>query len=431
MASRIYSDSILEAFAACIARGHDALGRRHGKAGPAKVGQALHALLERYVVHLFRNGILSDKEWLTTTARSMKWQLTPDDEADVMRVVEKLGDADLPWILEAKEEPIVEVRQWFTLDGREVPPERVRDLDQPVFAMTADVRYRHAVDGMLRVVDWKSGHVIEHLEAPDRRRQMRRYAAAVSGCREPVLVGTWHVRHNWMEWAAEPYTTTELDEAWQDLVVAPIKAIEAMVAAGKTLDERTVGAHCGWCDLRNGCDAFRRFPTEPMENCAACEGKGWLDAEKKPDGFVTRVDCGECGGSGRVLIDDDRLVLMLAVAQAKERDLALVVRSRVADHGPIAADGYEAKVSATASWEWSDPLAVREVLSKHVAPEYIEQAFRASKTSIERAMKDAGLKPKQREAAFTDLFAVGKPTYSSTVRVGKAEHKRLAGGEEG
>jgi hypothetical protein len=428
MSPRIYSDSILEAFSQCFAKGSDALGRRHGKAGPARIGQAIHALLEVYVKHLESVGLMCDRDWLIAKWNEIRWQLNGDDEKDATLLVYALAEVDLPFVLEAVDEYhglTVERRRFFRLDGAEVHPDDVANEAGPLFAMTPDVVwYSRTQDGgaLCNVLDWKTHWIVEALDVPDRRRQMQRYAAALwraDGARGEVLVHTYHVRRRWQETAVAPFTEEELENFWNVLIVAPITALEAIFAAGKTLDERTVGAHCVLCDMRNGCDAFRRFPVEPMRDCEVCEGKGFVETPRELDGFSVRADCGHCNG-GKVLVDAATLLKMAAIADARATAATDALRRHVAANGPVEVDGWETALSTTATYEW-DRDALEKKLHELLHPDFAKLAFKATKTSIEDAFKKAGFKPKEREKLMSQVYAIARRVKDTTTMRVKAK----------
>jgi hypothetical protein len=111
--------------------------------------------------------------------------------------------------------------------------------------------------------------------------------------------------------------------------------------------------------------------------------------------------------------------------------MQLVVRARVGDHGPIRTEDYETVVSTRPEWEWPDPVALRAALAEYVPEGDIGvggAAFRATKTTIEDALKKAGLKPKARAEAFEKLFTIGKVKRTTTVvTVGRVKHERPKG----
>jgi len=404
---RVYSDSTLDAFAACQAKGLDTLKPRHSKEGASRQGQAWHKWSELYVRHLRVTRQVSDLEEGRRIWNSVSARLTPDDEDGIAAVVAEHLDHSFAWYLngteQAEEESI-----FVTLDRQRVPPERVHELTAPVFRFTADLRWRgdgpHPIsftqlggDGVAHILDWKTHHHVEHVTSPSNNRQLRRYAAALYPNDDAVVAWLAYPRRGYFEHAV--FSKSDLDEAWQTHVVTPIKMLEARLdeaaapGAIARVPERVVGAHCRHCDLFNGCDAAQRYPYEILA----------LEQMTPEEKLVAKK-------------------LAERIVEALEESL----RGDLADRGEIT-DGASVMKYIEKRAVSYDAARVVEVLIEHMTESQVRRAFAVTKTSIDNAMKEAAIPAKTRKALL-EACAAGAPIKISTsLHTSKVKEERDEG----
>ncbi len=399
MSARVYSHSSLEAFAACKAKGLDSLRRRHGKVGPATQGQALHALAQLYLEHLVRSKTGSDVETGRTMWGGLKGQLTPEDEAGIAACCERFIEGNFDWLVASPRPPVIERRRYFTLDRREITEEVAHAVGAPVFAMTCDLDWFGAgptsTDGVGdcdNMLDHKTHRVIEHVGAPKGNRQLLRYTAACFSHRQPVRGWLHFARQDYFESAI--FTAEERDIAWRDLVVRPIMLAEAMLDRSLEPDF-SVGEHCGDCDLRNGCDAARRFPFSVAPETATTA----------------------------------ELLAAFRIGKGIQASLQKALKGRLDVVEAVADDGYEAVL------EDGDRVVYERAWVEGVCGPFIDgkdlaRAFKATKTSLTAVLKESGLPAKTYKPLLEECARGAEVQKVTTMKVRKVKDLRAAPAEE-
>jgi hypothetical protein len=389
---RIYTHSSLED-AVCDGKLLDAMKPRHGKAGPARAGQAFHSLSEQYLEHLHRHQRDSDVEEGRRLWGTIRAQLCAEDEALIAPVARKWLEQKFGWILKATEFA-VEVRRYRDLAGHELLGGPLAEA--PCFSWQADLTWYgegprdDGAGPMWNVLDWKTGFVIEHIKAPGVNRQLLRYASALK-VPGPVRVWLAFPRYDYLE--CEVLDEEETNAAWDELIVEPILFLEKRMLRGDTFDGRTVGMHCAECDLRRGCDAALRYPyTIGPDN-----------------------------------VSDRDLLAGKMLAERAASDLAERIKAALAERGRIEVDETEAFLRVDTTLKWTSPETIKPVLADWLPDEVLSKAFVATKTSLERVMVDAGLAPKARRALMERLAPLASEERKTVLRVGKVRHEREHG----
>lgn len=386
----ILSHTYLENLALCEHGGRAMLGPRVQKAGPAREGQGWHAVREGYAAHLLKYARESDVEVATEMAKRMLATLPAAEAADIERDLMRWVEAWEPGYFLGGTEHILEQRRWMTLDGREVPSEKVMSLSAPVYAYTADHVWRDE-DGLLNVLDFKTGRIIEHTEAPASSRQLKRYAAAEAlriGYSGPVRVHLEHGRHVYRE---EATLDEDWRDVWRDLVAAPAAHWEARIASGDEA-EYGVGSHCATCDVRGRCSTYA-------------------------------VYSGEADG-----LDDAGLLEARAVLGAKMKAVDDRIKQRLAESERMEGAGYIAELRKGEKLEF-DAARLRPALLEVLTDEQADVAFTATKTSVEKALTKAKMKPAARKELLPILVErAGSATLTQSLSVRKVGKR---GGEAG
>lgn len=369
----VYSNSSLNNFATCFEQGKQLLGPRVEKAGPSRQGQWWHAVCRQYDEHLFKTKRYSDQEHGHRIINGMKGLLSPEDEAGCLGGARYWVDNyEATWIDDA-EDPAFEERFHIDVATRAiVPNERVNETSRPVFGWTCDLSW--VANGRLFVRDNKSGWKIEHLKEPRENLQLRRYAACEAmrrGHTGPVVLQVSHVRHNLIEEA-------ELEDfdpgaVFLEDIALPVTRWEEAEAG---IEQRyCVGPHCSFCDVRGGCPEYKRFPGEfddlsPAELVAAYKILGQRYGEVK-----------------------ERL----------ERECVV---------GEVVTDEFTASF-AEEQWVTFDSEKLQPLLLEYLPESMVALAFNASKTSVDKALTKAKVKPAERKRLL-ELW---------TAKAGKVDHR--------
>ena len=387
---RIYSNTALEALADCPRQGVTVINQpyRWEKTGPSRQGQAAHAALEQHTRHLFAERLLGDAEHGEKVARRVCSVLGASDREGILADLMTYLAGDFPFLLGARD-PVWETRHHFTVLPTSaptiVPVERVPNIAEPLFAMTADLTWFDG-DDVLHVLDWKSGRIPEHISEPSENRQLMRYASALGLAlrAESVQAHVAHVRHGFIE-DGPVWSDFELREMWQEHVVEPIRWWESTIEHAAS--HPVVGPHCRDCDMRHTCDAYVFMP---------------------PD-----IDL---GGT------DEGLVTLTAIIEQKAKDARAALRARLGDgDGEVAVGDFTAKLSVTPQLVF-DPVKVRAKLEEVLPAECVEVAFRVGKTSLTDAMRAAKMKPAARAELLEELMA--DATVGGTKTEAKIARKR-------
>lgn len=390
----VYSTTILEAFV-CDAKGMDALLPRHGKAGPARQGQAFHAFAEAYLGHLFARGIGSD----TTKAKEI-WSgiasaLSPNDESQIESCVSHWYDDDFSW-LNKSDAVEIEKRSWLTLDGAECKSSIHGSSPAPLFAYQPDLVWwgdgpSNTSDGLdssaANLLDWKTSWSIDHVHDAHNNRQLLRYAAARFPGDEPVRVWIGFPRHGYYESAVIDGPTRK--RAWHDLVVVPIQRIESRRAGGDSFEYRTVGSHCRFCDLRRGCDAAIRYPQDIL-------------------------------AAGKDITNEEALAGLL-ISRELVNDYQAIIKARLGESGPMESGNIHAEVEETSTFESVDIKRTREMLVGVLPPDMIDECFLPTKGSLRRVLTRARLPRGAREQLIDEICHLGIEKKRSRLKVRMSE----------
>jgi hypothetical protein len=400
----IYSHSLLET-SVCDARFLDAMLPRYGKAGPARQGQAGHALAERYAKHLFEVQRDSDVEFAERVWSEMRGRLSATDERALDGAVARfIKDTTMPWIVGATDF-MAEAKVFVTVpDRRVVDAERVHALEGPVFRVTMDMAWRGmpittAPDEgkVLHLLDWKWHRVVEHVAAPDTNRQLLRYAAALRADDDDfVMASLGFPRHLYYE--SDVFDREVLERAWHELVVTPIEVAEQRLAKiNREAPDKTVGSHCRTCDLRRGCDAALRYPYE----------------------LVT---------IGSPSTTEKATAMLLARALAA--DYAREVKGEIDAGEAVDDEEIEGEIRTYENLAFSRE-SLQRVLGEHVGPEAIESCLRATKTRVEDVLKAAGVKKALREELLAELRGAGDTDRKVNTKLAVGTKKKPRRANEG
>lgn len=395
----IVTNSTLEA-RVCETKALDSLKPRVNKAGPPRQGQLGHRLAESYLGHLLRVRQPTDFEAGARMWSALKAQASAEDVAGVEASVQAfILENDYSWLLDA-EHVSMEERHYVTIpDGREVPEDRVHLLTCPVFRSTTDLMWygrgpaATQFEKCWHILDWKWHHWIEHVSEPAINIQLRRYSAArLRGKGQPVCAWLAFPRkHSYYE--HEPFYPEQLEAIWRDDVVAPSLALQRFVERPPQEPDLTVGGHCRTCDLRPGCDAAQRYPYEAP----------WVEGAT-PEARVTA----------------------LALAEQIVSDLRVRVQldTNAAGGAINVGGGVEAKGVESESLEL-DADDCEKLLRTHMGDLW-KLCLKATKTSIDNALKDVGLKPKDRLAIIDELRPLAKRQLKTALKVAKPRPPRKA-----
>src|SRR5262245_31120937 len=123
--ARIYSHSLLDAFV-CEAKGQDAEKQRYGKSGPARQGQAFHAVQQKYLLHLKRTKQPFDWEAGLKIWDGIKPFITADDVAEADEDIQAaITGSAYEWAQTAEHLETEQVVFCTVPDWRELKPEEV------------------------------------------------------------------------------------------------------------------------------------------------------------------------------------------------------------------------------------------------------------------------------------------------------------------
>jgi hypothetical protein len=372
--ARIYSHSLLKSYRYCQAAGLTFRDMpRYEKAGPARAGQAAHAVAHAYTQHLYTEGYPSDIEFGRTLVEDVCIKLSPEDRAFIEPSLLDFIALDFSWV-NGIDDPVWEQRIHRTREGKFVPAHEVEHESGWLFAFTADLSWRDA-DHRLHVLDWKSGWKPDHIDDPAENEQLLDYCAASTWGGGGAVGHIFHTRHGYQEEAEFPEHV--LEDRRRSLV-ALIDSLDVLTKA-----TYSTGVHCLDCDLRRGCEAYRNLPPAEEDDLAgqivvltSLEDRmtGMKDAVREAVGEAGEIDL----GSGRV-----------AVMKIEDR------------------------------WTF-DGEKVRAILAEYLDAASIEAAFTASKTSIENAVKKApGMTKDLREQILEKVKAAGTNKPVDVLRISK------------
>ena len=392
----IHSSSSLDA-AVCEAKLRDAMLPRHGKAGPARQGQAAHRVLDRYLTHLLKEKLPTDfLELEQHIAPSVRAQLGAEDKAIVDVAMDFLMSQAFDWLVEASVAESERAHFISAMTRAAVDPDRVHTLTGPVFRMTSDLAWRgrgplaSAPDG-LHIADWKTHRIIEHVKSPAQLEQLRRYAAAHPMRRPDEGATVWlgFVRQKY--WEHHTFEAGELEQGWLDLRAAVLEADNTLDRLGLKVPSLTVGPHCVGCDLRRGCDAALRYPFElPLLDNVA------------PAQLVT----------AKKLVDELK----------KDYDDKLK-RTLVALEGPVSDGSYTADFSETEQRTFARS-ALLEHAGQWLSTKEIDQLCGVSTTRLEAALRKAKVNKEEREILLAQLAGTSEVKKNTTLRVSKVKQPR-------
>lgn len=275
--NRVISQSDVKARRFCKRQGllHQRT-ERHESAGPARVGQAFHALMAQYARHLLETGQPSDVTEAETIVVRIAAQLNPVEAKDFQSFALE-SCLEFPWdqVLAGKDHRI-EQRLFVTIedrpraiDARAVTAELA---NHNVFAGTPDLTWEDQ-NGILHLLDYKTGWNIAHVSDPAENFQLNTYLAAilVSTGDRPANLHVYHARSRFFETAG----ITDPDEppksfGWSDVRV-DWEAVRQTAVDIKEDDANnmTFGAHCVQCSHKVGCGAYAAHVFGVMESPTA------------------------------------------------------------------------------------------------------------------------------------------------------------------
>lgn len=254
---------------------------RQEKAGPARVGIAAHAVMASYVEHLWKTQQVTDLEFARRVAGEVAAKLSPRDEADFRSFIFAAIDGMTNPVLGAKE-VIVERRMHLCIECmvalESIPA--VGHEAHDTFSFTPDIWFVDA-NGFGNIWDWKSGHVIGHVDHPDEQFQLDMYLGAmmkITGC-AAGYVHLYHLRHGEHEqsgWAGIDQPPTPKLAQW----LVPRFEIQAREAAlgmhGSELRAmhqghgviEVYGSHCADCGAKPGCQSYEKRVASPQDDLA-------------------------------------------------------------------------------------------------------------------------------------------------------------------
>ncbi len=385
----IYSHSTLEALAECQAQGVLSMGDRVMKAGPARQGNWAHGIAEQYINHLITTGLESDIEHGKELAKNNSALITPSESADILDVVFRWIERFDASSLLAADEVASEKRRWLNLDGEWVAnPWNVSD---PVYGFTCDLSWKK--DGHIHILDFKSGRLATSLKNPETKRQLQRYAGALGRGMNDVTVHVDNMRFGRPD--SVEFSADETWDFWSELIVSAIKFWEARLRRkSDKWRSATTGPHCADCDFRWRCPVYDRY--------------GSAFEKYSPEQLV-----------GIVRALEDKL------GSAKE-----LLRKNL-NEKPIEVDGFRAELAQVEKVSF-DNLRLRDSMREFVSDDVIDSAFAATKTSVNKAMTKAKIKPKERKAYLEAFIAkAGDTSYTTRMsikRVGEVEDEAGSGG---
>lgn len=368
------SVTTIDKFRACAAAGHKAvdLEAKHGramKAGPAAQGTWAHAVIERYSRALVEGGEQPDSEEMMKEARH---QIPEDDYQGIRSDLARFFDRfDFSFVGDNRDSIALEERIVVQCDGG------------GFLAGTVDAWW--VEDGRrLHVLDYKTGRVMEHTEAPKRNSQLKTYAGMVllgmdidkREAIEGVTVHLVHVRH----------ATQESAELTVDQCLDAAEAAQQVVSSarkGHGRDRYTVGGHCVHCDFRHGCGFYQATPPAPVDTT--------------PD---------------RVKILEEQL---------KEHRAAL--RAQVFSGEGVETGLFEAAVRRSEKVSF-DGEKVLPVLRDIFSDEQIAAMSGFTKTGMEAAMRRLGVAPSDRREYMARITEVADISYRDEVVIRRTHNER-------
>lgn len=329
---------------------------RHEKAGPARVGTACHAVLMRYVRHCLDGKLATDIAHGRDLVVRIGSELSPADQANFEPMAMECIEGLTLDFLDGAQEVHIEERLFIDVDTQMQVTAVEAVQRRLVFAFTPDLWWIDAM-GIMHVLDWKTGWVIEHVSAPDQNFQLRCYAGAIA---HVTGVGAafghiYHCRWDYMETSGgkgedvpQPWSCIDLAEEFR-MQVLPLAELLFQLATNGG-GAFTVGDHCLDCDFRGRCPAYAAMPGEKDHT-----------------------------------MDDARL-LITAAAIYKDRMTAARKRLRqiVDRDGPQATEKFKTAIVVT---KGAVKPSIKEELAKLLMPEEVDACFSPSSTAIERIFK--------------------------------------------
>ena len=373
--ARIYGHSLLKAYRYCQAAGLEVRDMpRYEKAGPARAGQAAHAVAHAYTQHLYQEGYPSDIEFGRMLVKDVCIKLSPEDRAFIEPSLLDFVALDFSWVKDMIA-PVWETRAHHRRDGTFVRAADVESEAGWLFAFTSDLSWRDA-DGRLHVLDWKSGWKPDHIDDPAENEQLLDYCAASTWQTDEGAVGhIFHTRHGYQEEAEFP----------AHVLVDRRRSLVSLIDSLDALKKPTysTGIHCLDCDLRRGCEAYRNIPPAEGEDLA-------------------------------------ERVVVLSTLEDRLAGMKAAVRDAVGEAGEVdIGAGRVAVMKIEDRWTF-DGEKVRKILGEYLDAASIEAAFTASKTSIEDAVKKApGMTKDLREKILEEIKAAGTNKPVDVLRISK------------
>lgn len=241
---------------------------RYQKGGPARVGTASHAVMAAYVTHCREEVVESDVQWARKEAERVCALLSHDDERDlrsfIFNAIEKV---DISWVTTAQVVYVEERFHIYASDGWHpvsgLGKAAVVASGGTVFSGTPDVWWIDQ-QGILHVLDWKSGHVIDHIEEAAENYQLRLYSGAIMAVQPDIHSAHGHIVH--LRHSAQPEISGYVDpdtppRPWgRELVewMTGVVMTTADTLRGRTATQQDAvyGGHCTRCESTATCDAY-------------------------------------------------------------------------------------------------------------------------------------------------------------------------------
>ncbi len=243
--------------------------QRYEKAGPARVGVAGHGLLLQYARHCQTLNWQTDITRARELVKEIGPLLSPADQANFEEMALKCVESLTFEFLEGATEVHLEERIFIHVpSGKQLTAAESLTTPGLIYAFTPDMWWIDA-NGILHVLDWKTGWVIEHVSGPDLNFQLRAYCGGILFLTNigAAYGHIYHTRHSYMETSGSrpeempvPWDANELLEWFQTNVIPLAVLLSEHILHGS--GPYTTGSHCPDCDFRGRCPAYNAMPAE-------------------------------------------------------------------------------------------------------------------------------------------------------------------------
>jgi len=348
---------------------------------PLIVGGAIHAVMQKYGQHCAEKGKPQDEAELAQILAAVRAGLSDAAGADVASIGERLGEVIF--------NPAVMREAEFELElAWDEKWQPVGWWDKTVF-FRSKIDLAHLEGAMGVITDWKSNRQIPPQSEIDSSFQLEVYANAAAD-RHPEIP-EWLIRNVYLRYG---FATRERLIRREELAGTRAK-IEAKAAAIRA-DEKCaprIGPHCQHCDYSHRCPAFQKLYSED---------------------HVARLDNPERAADA---------VHALIILRARGKDLEERLRAYVDVHGEIRVGDQQYGYRPMETIDFPRPQEVGNALASLGLPsEKVWEAMNATKTSVERALRGAGYKPKERRELLDQVVEkAGTRTTSTRLGFSKQE----------